>query len=156
MCFPAVAAIAGLAGSLVSGAGSIMAGNAQAAASRAQGKADRVAAQNSFYSGEFEAGKVQDQANKLEGRQIAGIGESGMTLSGSPLDVVASSASDAALDIGAIKWSARSQAENLQYKAKLEDMNAKSQQTGGYLNAAAGVLGSISKFTSLGQPYGAR
>jgi hypothetical protein len=156
MCFPAVAAVAGLAGSLVSGMGSIMAGNQQAAASRAQGKADRVGAQNTFYQGEFEAGKVRNEADKLTGRQVAGVGESGFALSGSPLDVIGSSASDAALDIGAIKWSARSSAENLQYKAKLEDINAKSQQTGGYLNAAAGVLGSISKFTSLGQPYGAR
>lgn len=155
MCFPALPAVAGIAGSLMSAAGSIMAGNTQAAGSRAQAKAYQAQSENTFYQGEYEAGRVGDKAKQVMGQQIAGYSESGVNLTGSPSDVIASSASSAAMDIGAIRWSARSQAQNLEYQSKLEKINARSQQIGGYLGAAAGVLGGISKFTTLGKPYGA-
>lgn len=136
---------------MISAVGSVFGGMQAAQQSRAQAQLLDRQAQMTFQQGEYQAGKTQDNVDRTIGQQIAAVGGSGVTLAGSPTDVIASTASEGALDTGAIRWGARVNAQNFEYQAAQERRNATSQVIGGVLGGAGQLA---TGFTRIGQPYG--
>ena len=70
----------------------------------------------------------------------AAVGASGVTMEGSPLDVLESSVSEAELDIQRLKYSGELRARGYQNEASLYEMESKTAKTTGYFNAASSLL----------------
>lgn len=172
MCFPALAAIpaafagissamgtigtvASLAGTGLSAVGAIQQGNAAKASADAQAALDTQQATMTTLQGEYQAQRQQAKVNQVTGSQIAGVSGSGVDLTGSPSDVIASSASQGALDVEAIRYGAKVNSNNLMYQADVARQGGSAAQTAGYLGAAGGALGGLARLgTQLGRPYG--
>ncbi|MDQ0392193.1 hypothetical protein [Labrys monachus] len=160
MCPPILIAATSLAGTALSAYGSIAAGNAQKAAADAQAAADNRQASMALQQGEYQADRKQDEINRTIGSQIASTAASGLDLSGSPSDVIASTASEGALDTSAMRYGARVQADNLIYQGKLARQGGQVAEQAGAIGAAGGLLGGLGKFgdnggfTLLGSAFG--
>ena len=89
---PAVTMIASLAGGAISAYSQIREGQAQAEAEQYNAAVYRQQAEMTAQSGALEAERQRTQARKLMARQSALYSKSGVTLSGSPLAVMADSA----------------------------------------------------------------
>lgn len=145
------------AGTVASAAGSIMAGQQQKAAADQQAKLLDRQAVLTTEQGNYEQARKQDEINKITGTQIAGIAGSGVNFDGSPTDVITSSASQGALDMGAIRYGSQINASNLSYQASLARQSGQAASTAGFIGAAGGLLGGLGNLgVKLGQPYGAR
>ena len=156
MCFPGMGLIAGG----LSALGTLYSGATAAASYKAQAGAYQAQAKQVDLAGMYQAGRVKQQVNQTIGQQIAGIGGSGVQLSGSAVDAIGSTASEGQMDIDTVKWNAFNQANNLEYSAKVAKQNARAAQIGGFIGAAGGIADSINKTwtsgaTRLGVPWGA-
>lgn len=118
MCLPVI-------GGVISGVGAAM--GAMSAKAQAQGQAamDRRQANIEATTAGYKADRTQDDINRTTGQQRAGFAANGVGLSGSAADTIADSAEEGALDVAAIRWNSKLTQDNLRYKAKLNDMNAK-------------------------------
>ncbi|GAA0614857.1 hypothetical protein [Paenochrobactrum glaciei] len=137
-----------LIGAGVSVAGQIAGAQAQSASYKQQAAyADRQARMASE-KGEYDA-ILQGRSND---RQIASMRgqylSSGIALSGSSLDVLQESATEASLDEQAIRYGAQVQSDNYRFQAGLARSNAKSAVTGGYMGALAT---GVNAFTGISQ-----
>lgn len=150
-----IGTVASLAGTGLSAVGAIQQGNAAKASADAQAALDTRQATMTTLQGEYQAQRQQDKINQVTGSQIAGISGSGVDISGSPSDVIASSASEGALDVEAIRYGAKANSQNLVYQGQVARQSGQSAQTAGYLGAAGGLLGGLAKLgTQLYKPYG--
>jgi hypothetical protein len=75
----------------------------------------------------------------------------GISLEGSPGDVIADSATQASLDEQAIKYGARVQAGNLRFEARQARSNSGSAMFGAVLGAAGSVLGGMNDYNDFQQ-----
>ena len=149
MCFPAAFALASAG---ISAAGSVMGGVMQQSQAKAQQAAYDRQATMERQQGEFQAGQKQDEVNGLIGRQIAMTGDSGVTLAGSPTDVISNTASQGALDTEAIRWGSKVRADTFTYQGQLAKMQGQNAFVGGIVGAAGGLLGGLGKFGATPQP----
>ncbi|MGJ4857072.1 hypothetical protein ACN6KF_003056 [Labrys sp. La1] len=149
MCPPIL--IAGLSAAM-GAVGAIQQGSAAKAQADAQADAYRRQALIETQTGEYQAARRQDQVNNTMGTQTALVGGSGVTLDGSPSDVISSTASEGALDTSAIRWNARNQADTLNYQAKLSNISGKNAQTGSYFNAAGSLFGGLGQIGKMYDP----
>jgi len=149
MCPPV---IIGLIGTAVSAAGSIAAGQAQRAQADAQAEAYRLQADQTARQGMYQADRQKEQVNQQIGQQTAQIAGSGVSFSGSPSDVIGSTASSGQLDHDAILYGAKVNSNNLQYQAKLSEISGKNAATGGYLSAAGSVFGGLGNIGKMWDP----
>lgn len=134
----------------MSAVGSIAQGQSAKAQADAQAKGLEQQAAYEQQAGEYQAGRKKDEVDQVMGTQVAQAGSSGFDLSGSPSDVVSSTASQGQLDIDAIKTNALGQAQNLRYQANVTRAAGKSAQTAGYIgaftNLASGIGGAYSDY----------
>lgn len=70
----------------------------------------------------------------------------GVTMEGSPMDVLAESAYTAELDALTIREGGRAQASTLRSEANLERLSGRAQQTGSYYSAASELLGGAANY----------
>lgn len=160
MCPPILVAAASLAGTALSAAGAIQQGNAQKAAADAQAAAYNRQASLALQQGEYQAGRTQNEIDKVIGMQVASVAGSGINLNGSPSDVIATTASNGALATSADRFNARIQANNDMYQAALVKQSGEAAKQAGTINAIGGVIGGLSKFgggggfTTLGNAFG--
>ena len=146
MCFDPLSMT--LIGAGVSAAGSIASASAQSASYKAQAAyADRQA-QMAAEKGNYDAA-IQTRANdrklaSMRGQYLSG----GVALSGSALDVLQESATQASLDEQAIRYGAQVQSDNYRFQSGLARSNAKSAMTGGYMGALAT---GVNAFTGISQ-----
>lgn len=82
----------------------------------------------------------------------ANYGKSGLDMAGSALDVLEDSAIEGAFDVSKIRYQGEvralgytDEAAAQRAGAELSRMNAKSQQTAGYIGAASSLIGGVSK-----------
>ncbi len=134
---------ASLVGTGLSAVGSIAQGNAAKAQADAQAKALNQQAVTTVQAGEYQAARKQDEIDQVMGTQVAMGGASGVDLTGSPSDAIASTASQGALDTEAIRWNAKSQAQNLQYQANLTRRSGSQAQKAGYIGAFTNLVSGI-------------
>lgn len=135
----AQAALAG-AGGLMGAAGAIQQGQAESVAAEMNAQqAERNATMALARSAEQER-RARIEGTKVLGDMRAGYGASGVTLEGSPLDVLQESAQTAELDALNIRYEGQAQAVGFRNEAKLERMRGASAKTRGYFSAASSLL----------------
>ncbi len=156
MCFDPIT----LLGAGISAAGSIASASAQSASYKAQAAyADRqaqMAAEKGNYDAAIQARSNDRQLASMRGQYLSG----GVALSGSALDVLQESATQASLDEQAIRYGAQVQSDNYRFQSGLARSNAKSAMTGGYMGALAtgfntfsGISQTNQQRTMISNPY---
>lgn len=143
MCIPII-------GAIVTGISGAMSAMTAAAQSKGQAAMDRRQDLVQRATGAYQADRKTDEIQRMLGAARAGTGANGLDVSGSSFDIIDESAQEGALDVAAIRWNSRLQSDNLQYKAKLNDMNAKSQTIAAPLAFAAPVINSFAQY---GNPF---
>jgi hypothetical protein len=129
-----------ISGALISAVGAMSAAKAQ---SQAASYNASISEQNATVAMDQAAANVaiqQKQAKQAEGSLIAQTGASGVTMEGSPTDVLAMSVTNAALDEETIKYSGRLKALGFENQAVLDRVAAKTATQQGYLTAASSLL----------------
>lgn len=154
--------ILGFASTAISAAGSVMGGMMARSQASAQSAAYKRQANMELLQGEYQAQRKQDEINQLTGQQIAGTAASGVQLEGSPTDVIRSTVSEGAMDVGTIKWNARTASDTLKYKADLSDIEGKNAMAGGIMGGVGSLVSGLGKMgsqakkgTYLGNVFGA-
>ena len=99
-----------------------------------------MAAEKGNYDAAIQARSNDRQLASMRGQYLSG----GVALSGSALDVLQESATQASLDEQAIRYGAQVESDNYRFQAGLARSNAKSATTGGYLGALATGVNSLS------------
>lgn len=90
--------------------------------------------------------KIQrEQSERLLGAQQAAYGASGITMEGTPLDVLANSATNAERDRQTIMYKGNLQAAGYQDQAQLDRYQATNELNQGYMKATGTLLGGASK-----------
>lgn len=130
MCPPVVAALM-VVTAVVGAAGQVQAGKAQKAMADFNARSQEEASK-------YNADRQQDRSTRLLGTARVNINKSGLQMSGSPLDVLADSATEAELDRQAILRMGNNQAE-------LSRMQGRQAQRAGYFGAATTLLSGAAK-----------
>lgn len=130
--------------------GSIAAASSQSNASRYNAQlADRNATV-ATQQGEV-AAEQQRRVNQMRlGSIQAGYGASGVTMEGSPLDVLAESASQAELEAQNIKYNASLKAMGYGDQAALDRSSAANAETAGMYSAAGSLLTGYGRYKAMG------
>lgn len=136
MCLPII-------GGLVSAAGSIYSGMAQSASYKAQAQAKRYEADAASQSGSFESQQQENRNARLTGQQITAAASNGVSIAGTPGDVIADSRTEGEMDKQAIRYNYQFKSNLADYEAKVAKMNAKTVKVGGIIGAIAPVLSGI-------------
>jgi hypothetical protein len=130
--------------------GAISEGNAKKAAADYNARmALNNAAQTRVQAAEEER-RSRIMARKQIGSMRAGYAKSGVTMEGSPLDVLEESASTAELDALTIRHGGEVKAQAFENEARLESWKGKQARTQGYLTAASSLLGTGAKMSGSG------
>lgn len=120
--------------------GAIQSANAESNAAKYNAA---VAKQNAKIAQQQSATDIDRQrriAYKTQGAMTAGYAASGVTMEGTPLDIMEQSAAEAKLDELNIKYNADLESLGYQSEARLNKMRASSARTGGFLSAGASLL----------------
>jgi hypothetical protein len=128
------------ASALVGAAGAISSGRQQAAANRYNAQVAEANADRAVLTSEAEAAREGDRNRRRLATSANAFGASGLALEGTPLDVMADLASEAALDEQIIRWRGRTQAQGLRTQAAQDRAAAQRATTAGYGQAGATLL----------------
>jgi hypothetical protein len=130
---PFIAPIAAIAGLGISVAGGIMAANAQQQQGRQMQQAEnynaavaRQTAEATRVAGQFEVDKQRRENARFLGTQRARMAASGVTFSGSPLDVMSDTIADQELDLAALRYNTEIGAGRAMSQAGYSDFLGKS------------------------------
>jgi hypothetical protein len=141
MCLPIVAGV-------ISGVGAAMGAAGQQAQAKGQQAMDERQAAIERTTGAYKADRTQDDVNRTLGQERAGFAANGVGLSGSAADTISDSTEEGALDVAAIRWNSKLAGDNLMYKAKLDNMNAKQAGMAIPFAFAAPVINGIGTYKS--------
>ena len=129
-----------IAGTAISALGTIQQAQSQAAASRFN---QQVAQRNQLLAqqrAEEQADRGRREARRFLGAQRAAVGASGLALEGSPMDVLADTASELELDIQTARHAALIDAMSFGGAAGLEGSAAANARAQGFLGVGSDVL----------------
>lgn len=140
----------------VSAVGAVAAASSQAKASRFNEQVANTNAQTAAAQGAEAARRQRILAYQTTSSARANYGASGVSVEGSPEDVLAQSASTGELDAQTVKYNARLKQSGFQNESTLDGMQASSAQSQGYINAASGALGYGAKGYQAQQDYNLR
>ena len=143
MCIP-IALGLGLAAAGVSAAGSLSSASAGAKAHKASAAAFEQQAIMREQKGAFDAQQAIHRYDRNRGQTVASIGTTGLSLE-SFSDVLADSAVESALEVKAIKYGAKAEADNLRFQAAGQRVQAKTTRQAGTLSAVGTMLGAGAK-----------
>lgn len=132
-------------------AGILMGAQSQASAEKYNAT---IAEQNSVAALQQSAAAAliqQEHAKKAIGATVAGYGASGVTMDGSPLDVLAESASSAERDRQTVLYKGQLQAAGYEDQAQLDRTSASNALTQGYFDAAGSVADDAGKAVAMGK-----
>lgn len=147
MCGPVMGILGAgmsLIGGIAQGNAAKQAADAKAAESAANASLQRRQAGIEQTTSQYQQAQKEVQLRKLEGNQINAYAGSGLTLSGSPTDVITDATREGMLDVAAIRWNSDLKAGNLNYQGAINDMNAANQRKAGSLAQTAGIISGIS------------
>jgi hypothetical protein len=141
MAWVTVAAVAGVAGTVMSGVGAYEQGQAQANSAQYNAEVAQQNAQIATQQGEAAAQEQSRVAQRKIGAQVAAYGASGVDgSSGSPMDVLADSVRMATLDQLTTKYNYQLKAIGYQNQVGLDQANAENSSTAGTVAAIGGTL----------------
>lgn len=141
-----------LATTALSAVGSIMQGNQAAAAGEAQKAAYYQSAQAEQAASGYEATRVADRNRRASSAALTQVAGSGVSLTGSPTDVLADNAVQTQMDIDAIRFGSKIKQNNLTTQGDLAQFTGEQKQQAGYIGAATSVASGL---TSLYTPRSA-
>lgn len=145
----AVLPLLALASGVVSGIGSLAAAGASSAASEYNAKSlDRAAGVVMAQADEEARAKLRENDRSYAALRVA-TGANGLSLEGSPLDVLEANAVEGSHDVAKIRYKGEVQAWQLQTQADLKRAEAKSAETAGYIGAASSLLAGATKAGSM-------
>ncbi len=139
------------ASAVVGAVGAIQQGQAQANAANYNAQVAQQNATIAQQQAQQEAELQQREARKRIGAAHAGYGASGITMEGSPLDVLEASASNAELDKQTILYNGRIRALGYQNTATLDKYSASEALTSSYYDAFGALLSGGAKTAQYGQ-----
>lgn len=125
--------------------GSIMQGNAAADAGAAQQAAYNQAADNERLASGYEATRVADRNRRAASAALVQVAGSGVSLAGSPTDVLADNAVQSQMDIDAIRFGSTIKQNNLMTQGDLAFMQGQQKQQAGYIGAATSVASGLTQ-----------
>lgn len=129
-----------IAGTVASAAGSIYQGQQQAAASEFNASVARQNAQISQQRADAEADRHRRQIARLMGAQSTAFAASGVTGAGSPVEVLADTAAEGALDERLIRYGGALDARAFETEARMEEFQARQARIGGFVGAGTALL----------------
>lgn len=130
-----------LASSTIMGVGgSIMQGQQQAQAAEYNAAVARQKAQAAKQAGELEASRIREAGEKLTGSQRAMYAKSGVTFSGSPMEVMIDSATENEMDALITEYNYSVQASQAESEAEIAKWRAKTYKTNSYMRAGQTLL----------------
>jgi hypothetical protein len=132
-----------LATTALSAFGSIMQGNQAAAAGEAQQAANYQAAENERLASGYEATRVADRNRRAAAAALTQVAGSGLTLTGSPTEVLADNAIQSQMDIDAIRFGSTIKQNNLRLQGDLAKMQGDQRQQAGFIGAATNVASGL-------------
>jgi hypothetical protein len=144
MCLPIIAGIVSAVGTGISAVQQYQAGRAQAAALDRQALME---GQRGAYEAQRQRGINDRRIASMQGQYLS----SGIALTGSPMDVLDDSATEASLDEQAIRYGAKVRSDNLRFEGSMARMNANQALVGGAFGAAGDVFGGIMSQRSYNQ-----
>jgi uncharacterized lipoprotein YbaY len=125
--------------------GSIMQGNAAADAGAAQQAAYNQAAENERLAAGYEATRVFDKGRRAQSSALVQVAGSGVSLAGSPTEVLADNAVQTQLDVDAIRFGSQIKQANLKTQGDLAFMQGQQKQQAGYLGAVTNIAGGLTQ-----------
>ena len=141
MCLPII-------GAVVSGVGAAIGAMAQSASYKGQAEFERRQAKIETQTGGYKAERTQDEIKRTTGAQRAGFAANGVGLDGSAADTIFDTTEEGALDVAAIRWNSKLASDNLNYKAKLSDMNAGIAKASAIPAFLSPVIGGLAQMSS--------
>lgn len=132
--------ILAVASAVIGAVGSIQAANAQRRASNYNQALAQRNSQIATNQGTLQEETHRTKMQRLMGHNRAQYGASGVTMEGSPLDVLSDMASQGEQDLQTIRYNTEVRASGHEGTAQLESMRAKNARTAGYLSAGQAVL----------------
>lgn len=125
--------------------GSIMQGNAAADAGKAQQAAYNQAADNERLASGYEATRVYDRGKRAQSSALVQVAGSGVTLAGSPTEVLADNAVQTQMDVDAIRFGSQIKQNNLTMQGDLAAYTGQQKQQAGYLGAVTSVASGLTQ-----------
>jgi uncharacterized protein involved in type VI secretion and phage assembly len=120
--------------------GQIQQGQQQAQAASYNAAVARQKAQAARQAGELEAEKIRKQKERLTGRQKALYAKAGVTFSGSPMEVMIDSATDAEMDALITEYNYSVEASQAESQAQISNWRAKTYRSSSWTRAGATLL----------------
>lgn len=136
MCMMALGLIGGVVGAI----GSIASGNASAAASRQQADLYARQAMLERQQAEFNANQQQEKDVHFMSTQRSSMLAAGVSLQGTPTDVLEDTARQTSLDEQAIRYNGEIKAQNFEGQAAIFRTKAAGQQTAGFFGALSPLI----------------
>ena len=127
-------------GSATGALGAIFSGQSARMAAEYNAQIAEQNARLTLQQGAEDERKTRVIARKTLGQMRANYGASGVTMEGSPVEIMAESAAAAELDALNVRYQAQSKAAMLRAGAQLDLMQGKNAETAGYINAAAALF----------------
>jgi hypothetical protein len=125
--------------------GSIMQGNAAAKAGEAQQAAYQQSAEYERMASGYEATRVADKNKRAASAALVQVAGSGVSLTGSPTEVLADNAVQSQMDIDAIRFGSTIKQNNLLTQGDLAKMQGEQKQQAGYIGAATNVASGLTQ-----------
>lgn len=147
------AMVMSVAGAAVSAMGSMAQGKAQAQAARYNAQIAERNATIARQQANADAETQRRNSMRAIGAMRANYGASGVTLEGSPLDVLESSAAEAKLDEMNIRYKGELKAIGYTDEAALDRANAKTAKQQGLMGATAAITGGVGSAIGMGANY---
>ncbi len=133
MALGIIGAVVGAAGSIMSGMAAANAANAQAAAYQRQAALERQQAA-------FNADQQESKAIRLISQQRAGFLSAGVSIMGTPMDVIEDTTRETDLDVQAIKYNGEIKAQNFEMQAAAYRAKADAAQVSGFTGAISPLV----------------
>jgi hypothetical protein len=134
---------------VLSAAGMVQSASAQASAKKAQAAQAERAALISRQQAAAEEEKQRRLSRRAQGSAVANVGASGITLEGSPLDVLEDSAMEEELDALTIRYNGEIGAMTYESEAAMARSGAAAARTAGYYGAASSLLSGAAKIAGI-------
>lgn len=138
MCLPLI-------GAAISAVGTLASASAQSQSYKAQAAFQKRQAIMEQQRGAYEGARLRDRNDRQLASMRGQYLSSGIALSGSALDVLQDSATEASLDEQAVRYDSQVRADNLNWSAKMSRMNASNAMTGGVLGALSTAIGGVNQ-----------
>lgn len=135
--------------------GALVEGQQQKQMADMQAKAYEQQAQADAQASAFEASQEKHKQDLLKSQAVAAAGASGVSLAGSPTEVLAANARQNQLDLKAIQFNSQLRQNNLNTQAGISRFSGKQAVTSSIFKAGGNLVSGIQKIQMAQSPFAA-